>query len=66
MHKMYFVHNVFCTNVFRILYIRYYLYQKILLISFQTVTGEDVTQEELGGAKVHTSKSGKYWVIAYR
>jgi len=24
----------------------------------KTVTGEDVTQEELGGAKVHTSKSG--------
>ena len=28
--------------------------------SFKTVTGEDVTQEELGGAKVHTSKSGMW------
>lgn len=25
---------------------------------FQSVTGEDVTQEELGGAKTHTSVSG--------
>jgi propionyl-CoA carboxylase beta chain len=27
----------------------------------KTVTKEDVTQEELGGAKTHTSKSGAAW-----
>lgn len=27
-------------------------------IFFQSVTGEDVTQEELGGAKTHTAVSG--------
>lgn len=34
----------------------YYLY-------FQAVTNEDVTQEELGGAKTHTSVSGE--IIEY-
>ena len=31
---------------------------------FQAVTNEDVTQEELGGAKTHTSLSGKLLVQA--
>lgn len=29
-----------------------------ILLLFQSVTGEDVTQEELGGAKTHTATSG--------
>ena len=34
----------------------YYYFFKYIII--QTVTQEDVTQEELGGAKTHTSVSG--------
>ena len=29
-----------------------------LFFFFQSVTNEDITQEELGGAKTHTGKSG--------
>ena len=31
---------------------------KLLIVRLQAVTNEDVTQEELGGAKTHTSVSG--------
>lgn len=29
----------------------------------QSVTGETVTQEELGGAKTHTATSGRWWTV---
>lgn len=29
----------------------------------KSVTNEDVTQEQLGGAKTHTSVSGESWVV---
>ena len=35
----------------------------VFLFHFQAVTNEDVTQEELGGAKTHTSLSGKCWKV---
>lgn len=48
-------HIFFCSYFYLIFIIAY----DIVYYFVQSVTNEEVTQEELGGAKTHTSISGK-------